>query len=146
VSRTSRRCRGEGGYTLSEVLVAVIILGVGVVAIVGALGSSIFTSRVHRDIVTSDATVRQYAEQLTRVVYAPCATPATYPAMTGVPAGYTVTIVDVDYADGSDGAPAFSDSCAANPANEVQRITLEAHHTGSEKAGIQRLQFVKRSS
>jgi prepilin-type N-terminal cleavage/methylation domain-containing protein len=142
-----RRCRGEAGYTLSEVLVAVVILGIGVVAVVGALSSSLFTARVHRDIVTSDAVVRQYAEQLTAAVYTPCATPAAgYPAMAGVPAGYTVSIVDVDYADAADSAPVFSDSCAANPNNEVQRITLEASHTGSEKVGVQRLQFVKRSS
>jgi prepilin-type N-terminal cleavage/methylation domain-containing protein len=143
----NRRCRGEGGYTLSEVLVAVVILGVGVVAIVGALGSSIFTARVHRDIVTSDAVVRQYAEQLTRAVYTPCATPAAgYPAMTGVPADYSVSIVDIDYADAADPAPVFGDGCVANPNNEVQRITLEASHTGGQKVGAQRLQVVKRSS
>jgi prepilin-type N-terminal cleavage/methylation domain-containing protein len=134
----------EGGYTLSEVLVAVVILGVAIVGIVGSLGSSLFISRVNRDIVTSDATVRRYAEQLIRTSYVPCATPAQYPAMTGVPAGYTVSIVSpIQYEDGAADTPTFGPACAADGNNESQLITLEARRTSG--TGLQRLQIVKRA-
>ena len=59
---THRSARGNAGYTLTEVLIAVTILMVAVTVIVGAMASGIVGSRIHRDIVTSDAVVRSYAE------------------------------------------------------------------------------------
>jgi prepilin-type N-terminal cleavage/methylation domain-containing protein len=138
------RVDDEGGYTLSEVLVALVIVGVAIVAIIGSLGSSVFISRVHRDIVTSDATVRRYAEQLTVATYVPCATPAQYPAMQNVPLGFTATITAIQYADAEAAAPTFGVTCATNPTHEIQRITLVAQRAGG--SGHQTLQIVKRAS
>jgi prepilin-type N-terminal cleavage/methylation domain-containing protein len=138
------RAGREAGYTLSEVLIAVVILGVAVVAVVGSLGSSIFVTRAHRDIVTSDALVRRYAEQLTQATFAPCAT--TYTGLSGVPAGYTVSIVSIEHADGSVSPTGWGPADAAHcPAtNEVQRITVQAQRT-SQGTGVQRLQIIKRA-
>jgi hypothetical protein len=112
--------------------------------VIGSLGSSIFVSRVHRDIVTADATVRRYAEQLVAAPYVPCATAAQYPAMTNVPAGYTATIIAIAYANEEDAAPAFGPTCAPSPLHEIQRITITARRTNG--AGVQRLDIVKRAS
>jgi len=141
--RTARE-RGEAGYTLSEVLIAVVIRGVAVVAIVGSLGSSLFVSRAHRDIVTSDALVRRYAEQITNTAFVNCAT--TYPNMTGVPAGYTVSITSIRHADGSVSPNSWGTNDAAHcpPTNEVQLITVQAQRT-SGGTGVQHLQIVKRA-
>jgi prepilin-type N-terminal cleavage/methylation domain-containing protein len=140
--------RDESGYTLSEVLVALVIVSTAIVAIIGSLGSSVFVSRVHRDIVTSDAAVRRYAEQLVATDFTPCAQLAglvKYPDMSGAPAGYTVAITRIEYADASQAAPAFGPTCAANPNNEVQQLTLEAHRNAGG-SGKQTLQIVKRGS
>jgi prepilin-type N-terminal cleavage/methylation domain-containing protein len=139
------RAEREAGYTLSEVLIAVVILGIAVVAIVGSLGSSIFVSQAHRDIVTSDALVRRYAEQLTRATFAPCAT--TYAGLSGgVPAGYSVSITSIDHADGSVQPAAWGAAdgahCPAN--NEIQRITVQAQRT-SKGTGVQKLTIIKRA-
>jgi prepilin-type N-terminal cleavage/methylation domain-containing protein len=134
----------ERGYTLTEVLVAVSILAVAVVVIVGAIGSSIFASGVHRDIVTSDAVVRRYAEQLVAktTVYVSCAAPAQYPALANPPTGYSAAITDVDYWNGSSSPATFDEECTTDAG--VQKITVQAQRT--DGAGLQTLQFVKRSS
>ena len=50
-------------------LAALIILGVAVVAIISAMGTSIVASDMHRKIVTDDAVVRTYAERLNAAPY-----------------------------------------------------------------------------
>ena len=134
----------EAGYTLSEVLVALIITAVAIVAIIGSVGSSIVVSRAHRDIVTSDASVRRYAEQLIASPYVPCATTGAYPPMAGTPVGYTVSISAIEYADADAAAPTFGATCAVNPTHESERITIVARRTGANVA--QTLQIVKRAS
>jgi len=129
--------RGEGGFTLPEVLVALVILGVAVFGIVTAMGASIVTSDVHRKSVTADSVLRSYAERLNGVVYRECATPAepNYgPAGVGVtvPAGFTASITSINYwnGDGNTNTPAtFSSTCAAAPDFGVQQITLEVDST-----------------
>jgi prepilin-type N-terminal cleavage/methylation domain-containing protein len=133
---------GQAGYTLSEVLIAVVILAVAITSIVGAIGSSMFATRVHRDIVTADVVARGYAEQLVNATYAPCATPASYPAMLGVPASFTASITSVKYWDGTSTNPAaFGTTCTAD--HGVQQMTIVARRTNG--AGLQTLQIVKRS-
>jgi hypothetical protein len=138
------RRRGEEGYTLSEVCIAVIILAAAIVTAVGALSSAIFVSRQHRDVVTSDELVRRYAEQLIAAPYQDCATPATYLASSppaGVPASYTVTITSITYSDG--GNPVgYGAACPGTGDAGTQLIRVQASHTGG--AGMQVLRIVKR--
>ena len=137
----ARRRDGDGGYTLTEVLVAVVILSVSVVAIVGAMGSAIFSSRVHRDLVTDDAAVRAYSEQLLQATYVNCATPAAYPVAANPPAGITVTITAIAYWNGSSSGTNFVNTCSTDAG--TQRITVRAQRgTGP---GAQVLTFVKRA-
>jgi hypothetical protein len=56
--------RPEAGETLAELLVAIAILGVAVVAIVGGLANGILASSVHRQHATADTKVRSTAECL----------------------------------------------------------------------------------
>ncbi len=137
--------RGEAGYTLSEVLIAVVILAVAITTIVGAMGSSIFSSRVHRDIVTSDAVVRAYAEQLNAAAYVPCAntTTAPYPAMAGAPTGFTGSVIAVKYWDGAPtNAANYVTTCPAAGDQGLQLVSIRAQRAGG--AGFQTMQFVKR--
>jgi prepilin-type N-terminal cleavage/methylation domain-containing protein len=137
----ARRHGGQDGYTLTEVLVAVVILSVAVTAVVGALGTSIFSSRVHRNLVTGDAAVRAYAAQIAAAGYVSCATPASYPAMTNAPAGITVTITSVAYFNGTATGSNFGSTCGTDQG--AQQITVVANPTTA--GGQQSLTFVKRA-
>jgi prepilin-type N-terminal cleavage/methylation domain-containing protein len=132
----------ESGFTLSEVCIALVIVGVAIVSIVGSVGTAMFASKVHRDIASSDAVVRQYAEQLVATPYLNCAAPNGYPAMTGVPADFTATIVRVDYWNGSNTNAQFVAGCTTD--SGAQRLTLRASRANG--AGTQTLQIVKRAS
>jgi prepilin-type N-terminal cleavage/methylation domain-containing protein len=142
--------RADDGFTLTEVLIAVVILSVAVVALLASLGSEIFTARVHRDIVTSDAIVRRYGEQLLAAPYSACplnlaSLPAAYqPA--GLPAGYNAAITNIEFADASNTTttPLWGATCASNSANEMERITIIAGR-GPAYIGRQQLQIIKRN-
>ena len=154
-----RRCLGESGFTLTEALLAMIILGVAVFGVVTAMGASIVTSDVHRKEVTADAVVKSWAERLNNAVYQECATPAVtqYQAnQTGVtvPTGYTATITSIQYWNGAgdtNTAASFSATCPFGPApwnpgvsvdSGVQQITLRV--TSSDNRGRQQITILKR--
>jgi type II secretory pathway pseudopilin PulG len=59
--RDPSRDRGE---TLLELIIAVVIMGVAVVAIVGGLATSILVSDMHRKQATAGASARDYAETI----------------------------------------------------------------------------------
>lgn len=136
------RARGdERGYTLSEVCIAVVILTFAITAAIGALASAIVVSRQHRDVVTSDSIVRQYAEQLIAAPYHDCATGAYYLTNNPPPniTNYTVAITSIAYGS-TDNPPVFSGTCATD--NGTQLIRIQAQRSGG--LGMQTLQIVKR--
>lgn len=146
-ARRARPERGDAGYTLTEVLVAVSILTIAIVVVVGAMASGILASRVHRDIVTSDAVARRYSEQLVAGAYVPCANTTTtpYPAMTGTPVGYSANVTAITYwnGDGSATTPAtFGSTCP--PDRGIEQITIVARRTAGP--GAQTIQILKRDA
>jgi type II secretory pathway pseudopilin PulG len=144
------RCRGEDGFTLTEALLALILLGTVVFGIMTAMGASIVASDVHRKSVTADSVLRSYAERLNGAVYRECATPAEAnysPAGVGitVPAGYAASITNINYwnGDGSSSSPAtFSTTCAAAPDFGVQQVTIQVKSTDSR--ATQQMTILKR--
>src|SRR5262249_26033980 len=113
----------EGGFTLTEVLAALIILGVAITAILAAMGTSIITADTHRKLVSDDAILRSYAEQLQQLPMPPaslpdCAGPAQYPPFNDVGGnwpGYQATITGVEYWDAAGSATngvAFGAACS----------------------------------
>ncbi len=146
----------EAGYSLSEVLGALIILAIGITAIVTAMGSSITLADVHQKMVTDDAILRSYAERLNVAPYLDCAAASSveYSApgvnlnLANWP-GYSTSVVSVEYWTGSEPV-AFDGSCSgADPDLGLQRITLEAHSStrlanGAPRGGIRQIQVLKR--
>ena len=138
---------GEGGYTLTEVLGALLILSIAVMTILGAIGTSIVASDVQRKLVTEDAVVRAYAEALNAAPYVNCASTATagYSGATVLPnlaakwPNYQVSIDAVGYWNG-DNPATFGPTCAADTG--VQRLSISAK--GNRAA--QHLDVVKRRS
>lgn len=120
----------DRGETLIELLVALAILGIALVAIIGAFGASITMSDVHRKQASAGAGVRNYAELVTNYVagtgYSPCAAAGAYAAGTvgyTAPTGYSAAPVSIKYWTGS----AWSASCASDTG--LQQLTLAVSST-----------------
>jgi type II secretory pathway pseudopilin PulG len=126
----SRR-RGLGpvdrGDTLIELVIAVAIMGVAMVAILGAVATAIIMSDTHRKQATAGNYARNYAEAIQNKVadggYVPCADASAYSPLSGfvVPAGYSVSIVpgSMGYWDGA----AWRTTCTTD--SGVQRLTTQ---------------------
>jgi type II secretory pathway pseudopilin PulG len=117
----------ERGETLTELLVAVMIMGFAVVVLLGGLGTGIRMSDVHRKEVTASAQVRAFAEAIETAVaaspsaYVECATPATYAPLysTGDPK-YTAQVTAVHYWTGV----SFDTTCTVATDSGVQQVSL----------------------
>jgi len=123
----------DKGETLLELMIAVAIMGIVVVAIVGGISTSIMLSDIHRKQATAGAYVRNYAE--TVVAYVAAGTPASKanflagsspdysPSTVGFTApagGFVASVSSVWCWD--DGSKKSMSSCAA--ASAVQQVTL----------------------
>lgn len=103
--------RGDEGTTLVEVLVATVILGLGVVAILTGLLTFISSADRHRRLADANTVLLRAADAVidpARNGYANCATTASYNPTTGfssqLPTGWTtgaVSITSVQYWDGT---------------------------------------------
>src|SRR5689334_10980602 len=63
-AQSRRRTSGERGETLAEIVVTVAIVGLAVVALVGALATGIAASAGHRQRSSADTVARSVAEAL----------------------------------------------------------------------------------
>jgi type II secretory pathway pseudopilin PulG len=143
-SRVRRARRGggspESGELLVELIITVAILGVGMVAVLGTIWTSLRVADYHRKTVNADVVVRNFAEVMQDTsgtyAYVPCATLSgadAYPAYEP-PApndDYEATITKIEYLTGYSGAdePTWQDSTAGCPAGGdkgAQRLTLRA--------------------
>ncbi len=76
---TSERT-SDAGFSLVELLVAIIVLSIGVLAVLGVLRVGINSGRVQREVSTAELTLRSFAEHITAEPYAACAGIGTYGA------------------------------------------------------------------
>ena len=67
-----RALRRDAGFTLVELLLTVAILGIAVLAVVGAMMTSIQVSDLGRRQAEGQAQLRAYAEAVAAVPYAAC--------------------------------------------------------------------------
>ena len=124
-----RGSANDRGESLIELLVALLIMGTAVVAVVGGLATAITMSDVHRKQAMVAAHLKFFAANLESAIaatptqYVDCATPASYPVYTpGSP--YDANITQVLYWDGS----SFGPSCAGGDTG-VQRVRLRVWST-----------------
>ena len=117
----------EGGETLIELVVAVSIMGVALVAVMAGLGTSVLVSDIHRKQATAGSVLRNYAEAINATVtgggYVDCAPSSAYasPEGFGPPSGYSVAVVagSMRYWNGSTWQP----TCSADTG--LQQLTAQ---------------------
>jgi hypothetical protein len=100
----ARTPEGDRGESLIELVLALALLGVAVVAIVMAAGAGAQMSDIHRKEATASASVRDFAAKINNAIaatptgYVNCATTTTANYLTYVPpAGYSAKITGVKY-------------------------------------------------
>jgi Tfp pilus assembly protein PilV len=104
-----RRMSDERGESLLEVMIAVAILGIAVVAIMAGLTTSILMSDIHRKQATAGAYVHDFAEAIQASVaagnYLTCASASNYSSV-AVPtfpsSGFSKSVVSSSCPFGSD--------------------------------------------
>jgi len=115
----------DAGETLIELIIAVAIMGVTVVAIVGGIATTIMMSDIHRKQATAGAYVRSYGEAVAGH-YDASASPSYPPSAAlgfAAPAGFTATVTSpVRCWNGT----AFG-ACTAS--STVQQVTLKVAST-----------------
>jgi Tfp pilus assembly protein PilV len=135
--RYRNRGDGERGETLIEILVAVIILGTAVIAVIGSLIVAINMSDLHRKQATAGTVLRDSAEALDSTVesggYTTCPLVSSYStalATVAVPTGYSRTVDAVQVWDASN--MTFT-NVVASPCNDigVQLVRLRVSANGS---------------
>lgn len=107
----------EGGDTLLEVLVTLVIISISVVALLLAFSTSISASAEHRSLVSIDTVLTSASEQAVselqqqpNPLFSSCATASTYTDLSfNLPTGYGATISTVEYWTGN----SFGSTCTA---------------------------------
>jgi type II secretory pathway pseudopilin PulG len=136
-----RRLRQESGETLLELVMAIGILGIAVVAIASAIAVSTIVSAKHRNQASAQTYVRDYAEQIEAYVasgtaasthYIACAGANAYsPGTVGyaVPAGFTATVSAASAWNGS-----VWGGCTTDPGFQRVKVTVSSLDTGATVA------------
>lgn len=144
----------ERGDTFIEILIAMVIMGIVVVAVIGSMGTSTAASGSHRRQADAHAILTAAADRLksnAEVAYVPCALKSNSNYLGAIQAvalpsvGFTsagITITDIQYWNGGLTSPEFSSvlaNCKDNVADangnliyRLQLITIGvANTTGS---------------
>jgi type II secretory pathway pseudopilin PulG len=133
--------RPESGETLIELLVAIVVIGIGVTALLGAWQIAVASSSLNANQSRAQALLRTWAESVADTgtyAYVPCASPASMPAAVGLPTGFT-SQVTVKYWTGS----AWG-SCPGTDLG-VEQVSLTVTSPNGLYPGItQRLAVVRR--
>jgi Tfp pilus assembly protein PilE len=134
-----RRIATEQGETLIELVIAIAILGVCVVAIGSGVAASVVVSGTHRDLADASQILHNDAEALEADPYVPCATATSYAVPSQAGTGWRNPTVTVKYWNGS----SFPQGGSCSSDQGLQQVTL----TLTNKSGrvTQSLTLVLRS-
>lgn len=144
----------DEGFSLAEILVTIVIVGITFTAILGGLMTSIRVSDLQRTEATADAVARSAAELVKdsiKTPYVNCAGAGAYSLVGLTPQpGYSAAITSVEYWNGA--APAatgtytlashIQSACPASGDTGLQRITIVA--TSSDGQAAETVQIMKR--
>lgn len=118
--RARLRERADRGETLIELIIAITILGVCVVAIGSGIAGAVLASGLHRQQADASRILHNYAETLEGATYNACTTttPASY-SLTQQ-SGFKAPTVTVTYWNGT----GFQANCPATGDSGLQRVSI----------------------
>src|SRR6266487_6194177 len=134
-----QRLDEEDGFSLAELLVTIVIVGVTFTALLGGLFTSTSVSSLHRKQAAADAVARSAAEWVKDSVanpYVPCAT--TYSFSTFPAGGYFVSIPPPPTGPGVENW----NPVGAVPVTAPYSPQFEPSHPGCVDHGLQRITIV----
>lgn len=132
---------GDEGETLIEAIISMLMIGIAVAAVLGAVTAGSVLSGGHRSLTNADVDVKAAAERLKGAVYVPGANAGTYQSEVGS----GVTVEAVTCWDGSATTDDVGDfqPCASGD-HGLQLIALLA--TSPDGVGSERTHVLKRQS
>jgi prepilin-type N-terminal cleavage/methylation domain-containing protein len=86
----------EAGFTLVEMVLALLVLAIGVTAVLGALRLDFHSGRLQRNLATTELALVSFAEHVKAEPYVDCAEAIDY-VWSPAPAGVTATITEIGY-------------------------------------------------
>jgi prepilin-type N-terminal cleavage/methylation domain-containing protein len=137
--RLRRAARGvpDAGFSLVETLIAVAILGLGVVTVLSGMMTSITISDLDRRQAEGQTALRAYAEAVAGDTYTGCA--SSYPAAAfSAPSGWTAAMTVAYW---STATSTFAATCGTD--SGLQRVTLTV--TATDGRGTESLRLGKRA-
>lgn len=133
-------CRGEGGFSLIESIIAVAIIGTTVLALVTAMITLLLSTNSNKKIVFSGVQLTSIAETVRKMPYVACEDKAALksrlnaPSVSSLLPDYVYDVESVTFVDSrTNDSPGFQDkaNCLATGDNGVQRIELKVSSTGA---------------
>jgi type II secretory pathway pseudopilin PulG len=135
----ARRCRGEAGETLVELLITVSILGIAVVALLFGLATAVRLSGSHRTQANAEVIAAGGAESVKKQPYQDC--PSSYTATddVNVPSGWSLSVTSIKNWNGT----AFVTGCPS-PNQKLQLVTVRAASPNNQS--VETIDVVKRGA
>lgn len=138
--------RSERGETLIELMATVVLMGIGIVAIVGALIGVMQTSSQHRRTTRAGNETVNVVEYIRKQDYKTCASTSSYTLPTAPPR-YSYTVTSVKWLQSNTSAApvwiAPGGGCTASNDTGAQQITIRVSTTAGPPAS-RTLTLVKR--
>ena len=149
------RAESDAGFTLIEVLIAMVILGIGFTALLAAMGVAFSGATSFRQQSDAGGVALSAAERVKGAAYVNCATTSTYqstaraitfPSTWGsaAVAQLQVTVTSVQYWDGTKFASANACLDATSSLLRLQLVTVQA--VSPDTRAIESLIVVKRDA
>lgn len=126
--------RGDSGDTLIEILVTVIVLGITVTAVIGALTLMVTTSETHRRLSNAEVVTRAFGEKLVDTAMHAPATTLTADALVGarsVSVDPSVTFPATPFTASVDGEVVDVTRVSADKKTWTVSTLAEAHASGA---------------
>jgi hypothetical protein len=152
--------RSESGETLVELMITVAIMGLSMVAILGAIWTTLRVADFNSKTSSADVVLRGFAETLKEpeatntFKYVPCTVPGgevTYPAYepAALYSHYDATITNIRYLTGYNASnePTWADACPATDLG-LQELTLRVvgPDNDPEVKGTETVTVIKRNA